>query len=304
MSGQLITKPGAYPGIDGERYHAQEICDGPSISSSGLKLITSKSPAHFWAQSPNNPRRVHRRDKRHFRVGRALHDVLLIGGAVPANYHLTPDGFDPRHTNKWSDSMDGYRAAIAAGQTILSVGEFRLVQAMAESVSKHELAGALLTAGEPEMTLAARDPKTGVWLRARPDVLPTVMEIIPDVKTAEDASLEAYESSATRNGYFQSAAHYIDVINLVFGEARRRFVLITIEKSPPYCVVIDHLDDDDLEQARMLNRKAIDLFAACTASGDWHGYNPPGRPIRALHMAAFQRTIIAKMIERGELSYD
>lgn len=304
MSASLITEPGAYPGIDGERYHAEEICDGPSISSSGIKLITRRSPAHFWAQSPHNPRRVVRKDTRPFRIGRGLHDLLLVQGALPANYHLVPDGFNASHTNKWSDSLPAWREAREAGKTILSVGEFRTIQAMAESVSKHELANALLTAGTPEMTLAARDPKTGVWLRARPDVLPTVMEIIPDVKTAEDASLEAYERAATQNGYFQSAAHYIDVIDLVYGEAKRRFVLVTVEKHLPHCVVIDHLDDDDLNQARMLNRKAIDQFADCTRTGNWYGYTPPEKPIRALHMAAFQRTVIAKMIERGELSYD
>ena len=300
----LISEPGAYPGIDGHLYHAEEICDAPSISSSGIKLISSRSPAHFWAQSPHNPARVPSKDKRHFRVGRALHDLLLVEGAVPADYFIVPEGFVATHTNKWADTLPAYREAVEAGKTVLTVGEFRTVQAMAESVSKHELANALLTAGQAEVTLAARDPKTGVWLRARPDVLPDVMEIIPDVKTAIDASLETYERAATGNGYFQSAAHYIDVINLIYGEQPRRWVLVTVEKSPPYCVVIDHLDDDDLEQARMLNRRAINQFADCTATGNWYGYTPPDKPIRALHMAGYQRTVIAQMIERGELSYD
>ena len=154
------------------------------------------------------------------------------------------------------------------------------------------------------MFLAAKDPKTGVWLRARPDVLPTTMEIIPDVKTAVDASADVYERAATRFGYFESAAFYLDVIAAIYGEAKRRFVLITIEKSGPYEVVIDHLDDIDIDFARMRNRKAINQFADCLKTGEWHGYTPPGKPIRQLLMTNFERSLINQAIERGELSYD
>lgn len=302
----LITAPGAYPDIPAEAYHGREICDSPSISSSGLKLIDAKSPAHFWAQCAQNPRRVVRADSRPLRVGRALHDLLLVAGAVPANYHLVPDGFNASHSNKWADQLPAWREAVSEGKTVLSVSDFRSIQSMAEAVSKDELASALLTAGTPEMTLCAKDPKTGVWMRARPDVLPDVMDIIPDVKTAVDASQDAYERAASNNGYFQSAAHYMDVIEELYGPAAkpRRFVLITIEKAAPYLVTIDHLDNDDLNQARMLNRAALDKFAHGVRTGEWPGYTTPERPIRPLHMTAALRAQINRRVELGELSYE
>lgn len=302
---KLITEPGAYPGISGDQYHGVEICDGPSISASGLITIEQKSPAHYWEKSPLNPARVIQPSVKHFATGHLLHDLVLHGGKVPPNYHIVPDGFTPKHHLKWADYLPDYEDAVEAGHNILTRTEFEDAVAMAESASCHELAGALLKAGRPEMTLAARDPKTQRWIRAQPDVLPDTMEIIPDVKTAIDASPDAYERAASKWGYFQSAAHYLDVVDLLFGEAKRRFVHIVIEKRVrPYLTTIYHLDDGDIHYGRMLNRRALDLFDRCLTSGIWHGYSPPDRPILPLLLTPFARKRIDQRIEAGELSYD
>lgn len=301
---KLISEPGAYPGISGTQYHGVEICDSPSVSASGLILIEDKSPAHYWERSPLNPARKVQPSKPHFALGHLLHDILLHKGVIPADYHIVPDGFVRAHTNKWADEIEPYDAAVEAGMNILTQSAYDLGLAMAESVDRHELAGALLTAGEPEMTLAARDPKTGRWIRAQPDILPTTMEIIPDVKTSVDASPNAYERAASKWGYFQSAALYLDVIDLIYGEAKRRFVHIVIEKQPPYLVTIYHLDDGDIDYGRMLNRRALNLFDQCLKTGDWHGYSPPDRPILPLMLAGFARKRIEQRIDLGELSYD
>lgn len=304
MSDFIIMEPGAYPDISAEDYHDREICDAPSISSSGVKLITKKSPRHYWYQSNLNPDRVHQPEKQHFALGKALHDMLLLGDRVASHYHVLPEGFNAAHSNKWAETIQARDYAVSKGKTVLTKKSYDEALGMAEAVSQHELACALLTAGTPEMTLAAKDPFTGVWMRARPDVLPTTMEIIPDVKTAADASQDVYERAATRFGYFQSAAFYLDVIEQIYGEARRQFVLITIEKEPPYEVVIDHLDDMDIDFARMRNRKALNEFAEALKSGVWRGYTPPDKPIRRLQMSNFERAFINQMIERGELSYE
>ena len=92
----LITEPGAYPDIDGDLYHSMEICDSPSISSTGLKLISSKSPAHYWHQSPLNPKRPVQEQKTHFNVGKGVHDLLLLQDLFPKNYFILPEGYDGR----------------------------------------------------------------------------------------------------------------------------------------------------------------------------------------------------------------
>jgi hypothetical protein len=300
----LITEPGTYPDVTAEEYHDGEICDSPSISSSGVKLITRKSPRHYWHQSNLNPDRPVKPEKQHLALGKALHDMLLLQGRVETHYHVLPAGFNAAHSQKWAEAIDARDYAVSKGKTVLTKASFDLMNGMAESVSQNELACALLTAGTPEMTLAARDPLTGVWMRAKPDVLPHTMEIIPDVKTAADASQDVFERAATRFGYFESAAFYLDVIEALHGEAPRKFVLITIEKEPPFEVVIDHLDDMDVNFARMRNRAALNKFADCLKTGNWYGYTQPGKPIRTLLMTNFERSLINQAVERGELSYN
>lgn len=300
----LITEPGAYEDIPAELYHGTEICPAPSISSSGLKLINARSPAHYWWQSPMNPNRPMRKQKPHLNLGSALHDILLLDHSqFSKNYHVLPEGFNERATSQQAEYIEARDYAIRKGKLILTKAQHDSMLAMAEAVLKHELAGALLTAGTPEITLAAIDPETGCWLRARPDNLPFNMEIIPDIKTAADASLDVYERAATRFGYFMSAAHYLDVIDLIYGEAKRSFVLITIEKEPPYVVTIDQLDAVDIDMARLRNRAALNKFAECLKTGNWHGYNTPEKPIRTLQMTNFERAMINQAIDRGELSY-
>lgn len=304
MTQPIIAAPGAYADIPDDAYHGTEICPGPSISASGLVLIEERSPAHFFEQSTLNPNRVPPEQKPHFSLGHLLHDILLYGGMVPSDYHIIPDGFARAHVKKWADHIDDYDAALAAGREVLTESQFATARNMAEAAEKHELAKALLTAGEPEMTLAAQDPKTGRWVRARPDILPTTMEIIPDVKSAVDAHPDVFERSATRWGYFQAGAHYLDVIDLIYGEAKRQFALIVIEKQPPYVVTIYALDDGDLHYGRMLNRRALDLFDRCLTTGDWPGYATPERPILPLILPHYERRRLDQRIEAGDLSYE
>lgn len=307
----LITAPGAYPNIDGDLYHSIEICPAPSISSSGLKRIDPEhpfergAPAIYWHDSPLNPNRPKSEQKAHFNVGKALHDALAPGGAWPSKYHILPDGFHSTHS-RFAYAKAERDAAIRRGMPVLSYQDGQMVDALAESVEKDELARALLISGTPEMTLAAIDPHTGMWIRARPDILPDTRDIVPDIKTAISANPMGYDSTATRLGYFQSAAHYIDTIDLIYGAPAkpRRFVLIVVEKEPPYIVQLYWLDDDDIQKGRMLNRRALNIFAQCVKSGVWPGYSTTDKPIRQLSMPGWARAQIDQQIELGKLSWE
>lgn len=298
----LIIHPGAYPDISAEDYHGREICASPSVSSTGLKLISSKSPQHYWANSNMNPCRPIRKEKAHFGIGKALHDVLLLNERFDTHYYVLPEEYNAR-SRDFEEYRAGAEYAAKRGRTVLTHGQRDMVLAMADQLVKNDLAQALLTAGTPEMTLVAKDPETGVFMRGRPDILPHTMEIIPDIKTAADASQDVYERAATKFGYFQSAAHYLDVIENLYGPAKRRFVLITVEKEYPFVVTIDQLDDVDIDMARLRNRAALNRFAECLKTGEWPAYTTRNKPIRQLMMAPYERALINQAIERGELSY-
>lgn len=302
---EKISEPGAYPDIDGDIYHSMEICDAPSISSTGLKTISGKSAYHYWYDSALNPNRPQQEQKTHFNVGKGVHDLLLLQDLFPKNYFILPEGYNGT-LKKWADYKDERAEAIRSGVPILTFDQHRMVYAMAEQVEKDELAKALIVSGIPEMTLAAKDPMTGVWIRSKPDILPDTKDIIPDIKTSRSAHPRDFEKQATELGYFQSAAHYMDVIELIYGEpqTKRRFVLIVVESTPPHLVQIYHLDDEGIQMGRMLNRHALNTFAECLKTGVWPGYSRPESPILPLQMSPWAQAQINRRVDSGELSWE
>lgn len=300
--GPLITAPGAYPDIAIEDYHSNvDLCPAPSLSSSGIKTLLDKSPAHFWFNSPLNPERPAEIQKPHLNLGKAIHDALLLPERWSTEfYHVVPDGFTPAHHIKWADEMPAYRRALKDGKAILSATQAAKVARMAEKVEKHELAKALLISGTPEMTLAWQDEKTGVWCKARPDVTPDLRAIIPDVKSALNPSPAAFEKHAATFRYFNSAALYLDGLDVLFGEEKRRFIFVVIESDEPFTVTLYQADEDDLNRARMENRKAIDLFAKCLKRNAWPEYATGVLP---LQLPPYVRARIDREAENGTLSY-
>jgi hypothetical protein len=303
MTAPLITAPGIYCGISNADYHGLELCPEHSIHGSGLVKIEDKSCAHYWAGSIHNPKAKPREQKEHFSLGHLLHDILLYKGFVPAEYHIVPDGFTPAHHQKWAAEMEGYEAATKAGMNILHKSSFDLARDMAEACDKHPLAAALLTSGKPEVTAAAQDPLTGRWMLTRADILPETNDIIPDVKGAASVHPDDYEKAATRWGYHMWAAHCLDILDLTLGEKKRQFCHIAIEKEPPHVVEIYALDDGDIHEARMLNRRALNLFdrsrllragaqdpAAPADRLEAQGHPAPGRVRRAFLRALKEPT--------------
>lgn len=272
MNTPLITTPGAYPDIAAEDYHGREICPAPSIGSSGLKLLLTRSPRHYWWQSALNPDRPQEEDKRHFRVGRAAHDVLLLSDRWPDFYHVTPEGFSRAKSKQMAVEIAEADAAIDEGRTVISFEDAIMVNAMADSLRANEFAAAALVNGQPEVTLAWQDKETGVWLRARPDFLPTKRLIIPDLKTAADGCPKAFSRAVAANGYAQSAALYLEGIKEVFGDDPSHWLHVVIEKAEPYVVSLYELPAEDIGRGRYLNRRAIRKFADCLSQDRWPGY--------------------------------
>jgi hypothetical protein len=295
-----IDKPGIYDSIPAEDYHGREICDAPSISSSGLKTIIEQSPLHYWWNSPLNPDRPREKQSAHFNVGKAAHDILLLTERWSDRYYVLPDNFNARATKEQAGLHAERAEALEAGLTVLKWEEAQLAEAMADAIRANKFAMAALSNGLPEQTLCWKDDATGVWLRARPDYLPNKRLFIPDLKTAADASPDVFRRAMATYGYHQSAALYCDGIEAVFGDKPASFFFIVVEKAAPYCVALYELPQDDIHRGRMLNRKAIDAFARCLSTGKWPGYADDVTP---LPLPAWEQRQIDQAAEAGELSY-
>lgn len=273
MNAPLITQAGAYSDIDAADYHRNaNLLPGPSISSSGLKTLLAKSPRHYWFDSPLNPDRPAEQDKPHFNVGKAAHDMLLLSDRWPTCYYVLQEDFNANATKAQAEWHAMRDAARDEGKTILKHDEAELVRGMCAALKANQLAAAALSNGESEVTLTWQDKETGVWLRARPDFLPAKRRIIPDLKTAADASPKGFQRTIANYGYAQAAALYLDGIEAVFGDKPTNWIHVVMEKEPPHVVALYELPSEDIGRGRWLNRRAIRLYADCLSSGKWPGY--------------------------------
>lgn len=298
--GAKVTAPGVWD-LPMAVYHS-DCCEGPSISSSGLRTIWSQSPAHFFYDSPYNPTRPEPKERPHFSIGRAAHHLLYLGRkGFDAEFAVRPSEWKDWRTNaakEWRDEQ------LKAGLTIITDGELEAITGMARSLGAHPLVRpgpgqSGILDGAVERSLIWQDEKTGVWLKSRPDNIPSGSGLFADLKTAESVSDESLERSLASFGYHMQAALVAMASEAVLGLPADAFTFafVWVEKAPPHCVRVTVLTGEDLERGRMQLRRAIDQFAACVASGEWPGPGGSRRDAEYLQLPAWAAKRIDQQLE-------
>jgi hypothetical protein len=273
--GNPIAEPGIYRRIPMADYHGQ-LTVAPSISSSGLRTIESKSPLHYWATSYLNPDRAEDdEDNEAMILGRAAHTLLLGEDGFRDDYVIRPEKYedDKGVWKPWSGNANVCKEWLAArkaeGKTVLLKSQVEAVNGIAEQLSKNQVALDLLR-GRIERSIIVKDP-TGVYVKSRPDSIPADT-VIADLKTCADASPRGIARSILDQGYLQQMALAITSLEEVGTSYIKEAVLLFVEKKPPYAFNIKPLDNGDIYTAMRLNRRAIDTFARCLAENDWPTY--------------------------------
>ena len=245
---------GLHRDVPEEEYHA----DRSSLSQSGAKLLL-RAPALYRHQLD------HREFTKAYDLGHAAHQ-LVLGVGMP----LVVVDADSWRTKAARAARDEARAN---DRVPLLPAEHERVQRMADALAANQAAMALLGAGEPEVSAYAPDEETGVMRRARFDWL--TPGILVDLKTANTAHPQAFARDAAKFGYDLQVAWYLDVATACGWDARA-FAFVVVETDPPYLTSVVEWDADSIEVGRRKARRALDLFAHCTATDTWPGYQEPG----------------------------
>jgi hypothetical protein len=252
----IPEQDGLYPGIPDSVYHA----DKTSLSSSwARKLLPPSCPALFeyaLRQPPEN--------SRVYDIGKATHRMVLgVGEAIEI---IDAPDF------KTKAAQDKRDLAYDAGKIPLLKSDLDAAQRMAGAVHSHELAGALLASGEPELSGYWHDAETEVRLRFRPDWLTDPRKgrrIIVDVKTAQTASPREFEGSMARYGYAIQAAWYLAGAQALELDEEPLFLFIVVDKHPPHLVSVSEVQPDALAYGARQMRRAINTYYECRTSGQW-----------------------------------
>lgn len=276
-SGAKITAPCMVSDLPIGTYHEMvdgkyaPLCDGPSISSSGLRTIFTNSPAHYWVQSPMNPNRVERAETKSLILGRAAHHLLVGQANFAREFIIRPDDLagKPWHGNR-NDCKAWMDAAAKSGKTVLTEEMVDHVKGMAISLGKHPLVQAGILRGLIERSIVFKDKDTGIWIRVRPDAIPTDSGDYADIKTAKSVGEQDTESSM-RNYRYDMQGGLVRWACREVGLPFSSFADVFVESTPPYCVDIVTIDTRDLDEAESDCRTALKVFAHCLKGGEWFG---------------------------------
>lgn len=259
----VIRRPGLYD-LPEEVYHADPV-PGGSLSSTGARRLL-ECPARFDYERRHPPA-----PKPHFDFGSAAHKLVLGVGPELAVLDY-PDW-------RTKAAREAVREARERGAIPLKRHEYEQIQAMAEALKSHPVAGPIFTesAGRAEQSLFWADPETRVPCRARIDHLPHPTRqgrlILADYKTCASADPNKLPRVIAERGYHLQAAWYMDGVRALGAGEDVAFLFVFQEKQAPYLVTVVELDHEALQVGAYLAREARQLYAACRRTGRWPGYS-------------------------------
>lgn len=242
-------------------YHADPVPGGSMSSTAARRILRSPAHLHHDLTHP-----VH---KDVYDLGSAVHALVLGVGTQIVEV--------PTDSWRTAAARQARSEARAAGHVALLTEDLQRARAIAAAVHAHPLASALLAPGTymAEHSIAWRDPETSIACRAMIDALGTQGErpMVLDLKTTISADPRSLGRTVAEYGYHQQASWYLDAVEAV-GIHDAVFVLIFVEKTPPYGVGVTVLDDDALTTGALKNSQARRLWAECHAADSWPGYPP------------------------------
>lgn len=254
-------KRGVFTDIPETDYHQR-----PELSSTRARDLL-KAPAIYQHNLK------HKRHSAAFDVGTAAHSLILGVGAGVVVYpdeHLTASGAvsTKAATVAWAEEQR------QAGYTPISPREYDDVMGMAESVLTHPTARRLLENGNPEVTVLADDPDTGVAMRARFDYLSADHTRAADLKTTRgSASPTEFTRSVAQYGYHIQEAWYTDALRFATGNTTSpEMTFIVVEKNAPYLTAVHKLDSEYRAIGEHRAEQARRIYKHCMDTWEWPGY--------------------------------
>jgi exodeoxyribonuclease VIII len=244
--------------ISNEDYHhGDELKE--HFSSSNIKAFM-RSPAHchYAKNNPDDP------------------TPAMIFGEIFHAVALEPDRvveMPPFNLRKKAEKAqaEAWRAA-NADKVVATAEQFKQAEAMTDSIMHHRLARALMEAdGEVEVSGVFNEPTYGIKGKLRVDKLNRNDHIMIDLKSTVDASDEYFSKAIFNFGYHISGSWY-NVGGHCIDKVSYEFILIAVEKTPPFAVNVFRLTERHFEIAYRRIDAILDSLNRCIESDKWPAY--------------------------------
>lgn len=218
-----------------------------------------RSPAHYLEYLRNPPEQT-----KAMAMGSLIHAAILEPRRLE-NLAVLPDC--DRRTKEGKLIYEGF-VSQNAGKIICSAEDYAIAKGCVDSIYTHENASNLLAGADVEASIFFE--KDGVKCRSRIDAYNRGALI--DVKTTEDALAGTFQRSIAKYGYHRQLAFYAMACQMVDLPVERR-IIIAVEKSPPYAVVVYELGMNSFWRGQEEVERALVEFKKCQELGEWPSYN-------------------------------
>lgn len=274
--GEIITEPGVYECP--LAWHHQQCCDGPSVSSTNLRALDLSTPQHMFDSWSGNPDRDKEADKKlleadYFRIGRAAHLKLLEPQLYAKNIAVRDKIYDSWRTK---DAQNWLKEMNAMHMTVLTPAEEERVMGVVRALNAHPAHRDGILGGLVEATMVVKDPRTGIWIKSRPDSIPT-QAAITDLKLMDDPSPRGVGRAVETLGYDMQLALAAITYYALTGVTIDTLFLLAVESKRPHAIHVATLSTSAVYWARVRIRKALNTMAKCLAENDWPAWDVDGQ---------------------------
>ena len=304
--GQLpITSPGIFSSISLDAYHSTKVvAPGEyAVSSTDLRTMRRKSPAHMYDQWPYNPNFERPDPNDAMILGATLHHLVMGESKFPTKYVMQPAEYRDLKTaqlKKWTYQAqwckDWRTEQERKGRTIVTAEQLGNIKGMARSLQLEPAVSELeILKGDCECSGFVKDPETGLWIKVRPDVMVTDGDFV-DLKSAREVTDVGIRMALRdRQYHMQGGLIWLacDLLKIPF----ITFTLIFVESKRPFCVRAVPLHDDDISRGLRQCRAMLRKTARCIDTGLWPG--PGDGEMRSISLPLQEQEAIDK-----ELAYE
>ena len=235
--------------------HSNYYNDTEYVSNSMLNNLTGKSPEYFRFMM-DNPQPATPAMK----FGSAIHMNVLQPEEFNKHYVVSPK-FDKRTKQGKADYAEFTNNNMF--KTVISEGEYEVIQQMTDKLMKDSDAKTLLSNGLKEHIIVWENDFWNVKCRGMLDVYNKDANIIVDLKTTQDSSYYGFASSVRKFKYYKQAAFYMDAVRA------QEFYIVAIEKNPPFSLNIIQIGDNLLDKGREMYSRDLEIYKYCLDNDYW-----------------------------------
>jgi hypothetical protein len=308
--GGTIAKDGVYSHISLDDYHGnRKLLDGPSVSKSMLKWLLPAhggSPKAFWGRWGWNENRIEQESSDALDFGKAAHCLLLGDEDFNKRFAIRPDEYPDSKTGElkpWSGKSNWCKAWLEArakdGKTIISSEQYDRIGRISADAKQYPLVEAGIIHGAVERSMFWKDPETGIWLKARPDVIPQADGVFADLKTAAKFDEDFLERQIFDASYYLQAA-ITRMVCRGLGLPFETFTLLYVLNDDVPDTAHVEIDDFDIDRGERVIRWCLRTIRRCLDSGEWPGARPFNDGERRIQMKPWAKERLDNFLQREQ----